>query len=240
MSSQPWRRYALGLSIANNLLRVHCYDRSGVIVSRPYDIHDKPYALIRVFASLAFADRHRLGFDPTIKITPPAKSKLFLPTRFIIASDLLAPTLKSPIGTVMGKTAKEVYEILGVVWSSGGFIGRGTTVYHVRAKRGETYEQYVLKDYWVKASEVDHEANILQLLEEKKIEGVPRLADAWNVQFNGRDDSTQALCRGLVTKHLPRSYIPRIHRRLLMSPVAFPITSFRSQRELLSALRDAV
>ncbi|KAH7920649.1 hypothetical protein BV22DRAFT_1020824 [Leucogyrophana mollusca] len=223
MSSQPWRRYALGLSIANESLRVHCYDRSGAIISRPYDIHEKPLALIRVIASLAFADRNRLGFDPTIRLA--------------LVSDLLSPSLNGPIGRVMGRAPSTVYDILEIVWSSQGFIGRGTTVYRVRSKEGK---EYVLKDYWVKANEAGHEAAILEKIASLKIDGVPTLVEKWNVQFNGQDDTTETLRKGLIMKHLPASFCARIHRRLLMTPVGFPISSFRSQRELLSGLRDVI
>lgn len=71
LRSQPWRRFILGLSIARDLLRIHYYDRSGAIVSRPINIHEDPRRAIRVISAAAFADRSYIGFDPTIEISPP-------------------------------------------------------------------------------------------------------------------------------------------------------------------------
>lgn len=41
LSSQPWRRYALAISIANDELRVYLFDRSGVVISPPINIHKR-------------------------------------------------------------------------------------------------------------------------------------------------------------------------------------------------------
>jgi len=38
-SSQPGCRFLFVLSIANQEFHVHMFDRSGVVHSRPYDIH---------------------------------------------------------------------------------------------------------------------------------------------------------------------------------------------------------
>lgn len=71
LRSQPWRRFVLGFSIARSFMRIHYYDRSGAIISRPVDIHDDPRKVIDSIAAAAFADRSLIGFDPTIEISPP-------------------------------------------------------------------------------------------------------------------------------------------------------------------------
>lgn len=71
LRSQPWRRFVLGFSVAHDLMRLHYYDRSGAIVSRPIDIHNEPRKFVRAIAAAALADRSHIGFDPTIEISPP-------------------------------------------------------------------------------------------------------------------------------------------------------------------------
>ncbi|KAH7918500.1 hypothetical protein BV22DRAFT_1134545 [Leucogyrophana mollusca] len=180
---------------------------------------------------------NRLGFDPTIRVTPQPTKPSFPPTKLALVSDLLLPSLNSPIGCVMGRAPSTVYDILEIVWSNQGFIGRGTTVYCVRSKEGK---EYVLKDYWVKANEAGHKAAILEKIVSLKIDGVPTLVEKWNIPFNGQDDTTETLRKGLITKHLPASFCAHIHRCLLMTPVGLSITLFRSQREPLSGLCDVI
>ena len=63
--------------------------------------------------------------------------------------------------------------------------------------------------------------------------GVPELVSAWTVNIEGTDDKTDA-------RRFPLSYSSevRIHRRLLMKPVAIPISEFESAQELLSVFID--
>ena len=125
--------------------------------------------------------------------------------------------------------------------SSSGFIGRGTVCWHVRlvdAGPGEANEgkidsnDYVLKDNWVDEDLVDHEASILSHI--AGIKGVPVLVQSWTVQYKGEDDTT--------LRYRPAAWSPfekfvnRVHRRQLLRPVGSPLSSFRSQKELLLGL----
>ena len=68
---QPWRRFVLGLSIANDDLHFHFYDRTGSAISPPFNIHEHPDHLIYILSALAFGYHSCLGFDPSIRISPP-------------------------------------------------------------------------------------------------------------------------------------------------------------------------
>ncbi|KAH7917435.1 hypothetical protein BV22DRAFT_1135408 [Leucogyrophana mollusca] len=125
----------------------------------------------------------------SIRVTPQPTKPSFLPTKLALISDLLSPSLNGPIDRVMGHAPSTVYDILEIIWSSQGFISRGTTVYCVRSKEGK---EYVLKDYWVKAN--GHKAAILEKIMSLKIDGIPMLVEKWNIQFNGQDDTTETLC----------------------------------------------
>lgn len=67
---QPWRRFVLCMSLCQKEMRVHFYDRSGAVVSPPFDINAEPHFFIAVLSAVVFGPRLSVGFDPTISISP--------------------------------------------------------------------------------------------------------------------------------------------------------------------------
>ncbi len=66
------------------------------------------------------------------------------------------------------------------------------------------------------------------------VEGVPRLIDWEDIACHGEIDSTAARRVGL-------SYAEeRVHRRLVMEPIAKPLSEFESKKELIQAFADIV
>jgi Fungal protein kinase len=184
----------------------------------------------RIIQASANADDSILGFDPTLRIDalhPPPRS------------------FPSPIGTVEIDGIN--YDIISILWTSNGFIGRCTNAFHVRPQgapphivngRLDEYD-FVVKDSWLDEYLASHEEDIYEHI--SGIKGVPTLLKTWTVQNAGDDDST--------LRHRPSSwdrrelspeYVTRIHRRLLMAPVGSPLSSFRSQREFLGGLITAL
>ena len=214
-SSQPGRRFIFALSIANQEFRVHMFDRSGVVHSRPYDIHRSPCPLLCMLTMLAFGDPQDIGYDPTLTFSPP------IPRVLIAAKKLKKPNL----GTI--KVDSLIYTIVRRIFFSCLIHGRGTSCWHVRYLG----KDYVIKDSWVHDSRATREESILRLIQ--GVIGVPELVLAWTVNIEGTDDKTDA-------RRFPLSYSSevRIHRRLLMKPVAIPISEFESARELLSVFID--
>jgi len=70
MVDQPWRRFVLGLSLANEELRVHFYDHSGGSISPPFNIHVEPDSFLYIVGGLVFGIHSCISFDMTIKISP--------------------------------------------------------------------------------------------------------------------------------------------------------------------------
>lgn len=148
------------------------------------------------------------------------------------------PLPTKPIGWVDGPDG-EKYEILKMVWSSQGLVGRGTACYCVRDPN--TNQVFAMKDYWVDKNQLDHESNILRRLD--GIQGIPIVVKAWNVPFQGQPDSTLRIrapyknLRANIKRAIGKG---RIHRRILMTPFATSILNFSSVEELISALCDIV
>ena len=87
---------------------------------------------------------------------------------------------------------------------------------------------------WLEKDLVNHECSILEHI--AGIEGVPTVIKAWKVQFGGQDDTTLCHRPGEWDPTLTLCYVTCVHWCLLMTPVGSPLTSFRSQSELLHGL----
>ena len=64
--SQPGQRFFFTISIAHQEFHTHMFDRSGVVHSQPYNIHQFPRTLLCILALLVFCKPKQVGYDPTI------------------------------------------------------------------------------------------------------------------------------------------------------------------------------
>lgn len=249
---QPWRTFVLGISLAKNQLRLHYYDRSGVIISCPIDMKSDAKRVVDITTTLVYGHRSRLGYDPTIYINEDLLDQQQSATpspptaRNLLAVDQTAPLIPSQnppivIGWVTIPGRKKL-DILGIVWTSDGLVGRGTTCYRVRDPA--TLQEYALKDYWVDALSIDHETQMLRKL--KDIPGVPDAVLSWTVGEEGNVNvqgfkapqntiDARACYNASDLSHQMLLAIGncRVHRRILMTPFAAPIYTFASLKELV-------
>jgi hypothetical protein len=229
LCSQPWRRYVLAFSLADDELQIHLFDRSGVVVSPPIKLHANVSETCQIVYTFARANPVVLGFDPMVRI---------------FDSHILRPPSSSSVGTI--DIERHTYDIISILWTSNGFIGRCTNTFHVRIQHapppliyGEVDEyDYVVKDGWLEVDLINHEQSILDHI--AGTEGVPKLLKAWTVKNEGRDDSTDLNRPNVWDPSLAPRYVTRIHRRLLMAPLGSPLSSFKSQKELLLGLIEGL
>ena len=235
MIKQPWRRFVLALSFSRLELHLHYYDRSGGSISPPFHLQCNPQEFLFILACVVFGPRSCIGFDDTINIIAqvPVPSPLLAPSLTTIASmnhipvASLSPSSTQEIcGTIRVKG--DVYEVLGILFSSTGFIGRGTVCYLVRCNG----RIYVIKDHWV-AGDPSHEANML--LRVQGIKGVPSLVDYWQVEVvDGVIEKTERYREECFRSKMKTV---RTHVRLVMTPQVRPLTCFTSRKELVIAIR---
>ncbi|KIJ57561.1 hypothetical protein HYDPIDRAFT_34987 [Hydnomerulius pinastri MD-312] len=69
-ATQVGQCFLFALSIANQHLCLHMFDRSGVVHSRSYDIHRSPHMLLRMLCMLSFGLPQDVGYDPTFTFCP--------------------------------------------------------------------------------------------------------------------------------------------------------------------------
>ena len=142
-----------------------------------------------------------------------------------------SPETMPSMGTI--QVGETIYDIMAILFSSTGFLGRGMVCYLVR-RDGEFY---VIKDHWVQ-NELKRYQNPLQEVNMMKlvqgIDSVPVLVDFWMVEvLPGVPDVTQ---RYRQEKWWRNMISTQTHIRLIMKPYACPLTMFRTKKELVSCL----
>ncbi|KAG2046081.1 hypothetical protein BDR06DRAFT_1015037 [Suillus hirtellus] len=220
MREQPWRRFILVLTIACNKLRLHYFDRSGLIISRPVSILTNSVRLLEVLNTLTLVHTNTLGYDPTMHMCDPTCMGTHLNLR------------ENAKGWIEGPD-KAHLSIMSVLWRSQGFFSHGTICYRVQTLDGL---KYALKDCWVAEDRRNHEVTVLRMVE--GIPNVVKLVADWDVLYDGEPDCTYRIR----ASHGVRSsgFIRRFHRRLLLTPCGEPLLTYSSKHELLRAFHDFV
>jgi hypothetical protein len=118
------------------------------------------------------------------------------------------------------------FEVVKRVHALRSLFGRGTQVWIVV----HSGLKYILKDSWVREDHIHNEVATLRRIKgHKGLEGhVPKLIYGGNVIINGVEDS--------IRRYRSAHCIHRIHRRIIISPVGEPITSFKSKKEFIQAM----
>lgn len=211
---QDDRRFIVTLAFAGTDFVVCYFDRAGVITSEVHSMTsiEGAVVLVRALSGIRLAPRSRLGFDPTI-FTKDGE-------RFIQVDSQ---------GTVD--------EILETVFIFRGIKGKGTVVYKCLDPEGN---HVAVKDAWIDEARLYKEPEILAAIKKKGgITGILDMLAHWIVQVDGVPDSTDWI-RSEFEPPSPSKIETRFHHRMVLSPYAVPINQFRSRREFLLGLRDAV
>lgn len=108
--------------------------------------------------------------------------------------------------------------------------GRATQCWQV--SRGD--EQFIIKDSWIATTRMSNEIDTLKHIQ--GIQCVPRFIAGEDVTLsNKKPNSTESRRQGITSFEENR-----VRRRLVTQPVAEPIESFSSKKELIGALLDIV
>ncbi|KAJ3557294.1 hypothetical protein NM688_g1548 [Phlebia brevispora] len=156
----PCRRSTLGFTIENTTMRLWYCDRSEIVCSEPFNfIIDRKW-LVHFCLSVAYAEPHDLGWDPTMQQTEHGRYDI---------------SVHSPDGTTV------VYRTLELLSRSGveTLKGRGTRVWKVvRVEHGvESGTPMVLKDTWVDPDRESEGAVLEKLRDAKRKPDLQRFVD---------------------------------------------------------------
>ncbi|OJA20645.1 hypothetical protein AZE42_11155 [Rhizopogon vesiculosus] len=225
MREQLWRCVIVYFTISTDFLRTHYIDHSGLIMSRPVNIHSYPVLVTEAIGTVSLADLKLLGFDDTIHMCTHCRG----------SHTNLAD---GAMGWVYDNSGKQ-YSIMEVLWKSQGVFCEGTACYRIRDP--DDRMDYAMKDCWVTEEKRYHEVDVL-----KKVKGIPNvveLMDHWDVKFGDQDDCTSLIRQQYDIPLKDRgddSFCNRYHWRLVMKPCGVPLSHFRSRKELICAFCDFV
>ncbi|KAI6021147.1 hypothetical protein EDC04DRAFT_2901404 [Pisolithus marmoratus] len=193
MRSDPCRRATFGVTIENTSMRLWFTCRAVTLVSKPFNFLTEPEHLIYFFSSLAFANDHELGWDPTIR-------------RVCVGGK---PQYDITVRTDEGKDL--VYQSTRIIsdFNADALRGRGTRIFEVCLKSQDRKsvkdaEPAVLKDCW-RDSDRDREDTILEQIftDLRNHKGIHQADEArkyfltvlaaGNVMVDGNIDGTDSL-----------------------------------------------
>ena len=168
------------------------------------------------------SDSHFVDF-----IAPPPFPHAHPTPQLVDSTCQISPSdTPNPIGEI--RVHDVTYQILEILFSSGGFLGRGTVIYLVEREG----KQYIIKDHWVENPH--HEATMMTRVE--GIRGIPQLVDSWVVEIRpGVVDITSRYCSEECQLSMK---VIRTHVHKVTSPHGRPLTKFRTKRELIQCIRD--
>jgi hypothetical protein len=154
------------------------------------------------------------------------------PPQLEIPQDPLCRTFSDPMGRII--VNDHAYDILKVIFSSQGLVGRSTICY--LARRGD--EEYIIKDHWVLRSK-DAVLNEVEMLQDMQgVHDVPELVEYWLVEIapNKVDETMDYQYKVLGSiKGTSHMYVC-----LVLKPCARPLHAFQTKLELVSALQDII
>ncbi|KIK11899.1 hypothetical protein PISMIDRAFT_19139 [Pisolithus microcarpus 441] len=183
--SQPSRCFVVALSLARQEFHLHIFDRSGAIHSLGHSLHRAADLFTHVIYTLTFGSPDILGFDPTFIDPTLSPSILYRPRS--------APALQMSRAIYVCETA---YTVLCHIYVSHLIQGRGTSSWLM--KKGK--KLYVIKDYWTHKGRKHTEEQILVKI--KGLLGVSQLVEAWTIQTEGANETTDWLWPAFLVRNM--------------------------------------
>ncbi|TRM56474.1 hypothetical protein BD626DRAFT_619197 [Schizophyllum amplum] len=212
-ATQQDRLYHVGLALGGDVVQLACYDRAGLVLSVPCNVHDTPVIFARMIMGLTLLDKTHGGKDPSIV----SRNGL----RFVTVGGL-------------------EYEIAETLSITKDIHGR-TTCW--RCRLPDSDQDFVVKNVWADKKRPITEGEFLEMAaslegvadvvcEETVLrpDGMPYTTTVLRDALGGTSE------RWAIIGHIPQLEL----RRLVLKPYARPLQEFASKEELLSVLRDSV
>ena len=241
------------------------WDRSGAIVTERFNCAKRPYFLAQFFWRFSHLNPEHKGHDTSVSPVP----KAFPPQILDTLRERISPTEPSktsknssrkqtpvPPPTPPPVNPKEfrIFKVPDrknpeeekdfVVWlrelsdeyTARSPFGRGTRL--MLAYDVEKNVIFFLKDYW-RAEGVDKEGDIYELLESHRVPNIPPFGKGNDVRKHAT--FTDVLKAEGAEWALPSKEMTSYkHYRMTLDVVARPLTSFKSSREFVGAIADAM
>jgi len=238
-AGSQFRVHTFTLSICGRFARFIRWDRSGATVTQSFDYIKEPHTLASFFWRYAHLNQSQRGYDASVSPASPEDLQQIQHVehrlrkdnpahrefRIIMVPDRDDPKVETPfiISFPPKYTARSPF-------------GRATRP--MLAFSMETREVVFLKDYW--RADVDgmmKEGKIYALLESK---GVPNIAPFGKGNDVRHHATLTHTLRNENWACWSRDMVPLSQYRMSLDVVALLLTSFKSSREFVSAIADAM
>ncbi|KAF6747060.1 hypothetical protein DFP72DRAFT_781367, partial [Ephemerocybe angulata] len=209
------RLFVRALLITEETVYLVHFDRSGVYLSRPINIHKDPYTFVRLVVGLSSCDEHVLGLDTSVSWTVDRRTGRKVSGK-VRAQDSDGSLIEYEICMAMPPFVRATIR------------GRGTVCY--RAIHPKERTEVIIKDSWRTDTRFP-ESTFLKA--GKDIDGVVKILayedNCGETRFYRHED-----------KHPHPSFHNRIKSRIVMSHCTGPLDTFTTRFQLIAALRDAI
>ena len=211
LAKQINRRFVISLGLHQYHMYLGIICRAGVIYIKCFSITSKVRLFLRILLGILFAEDKYLGYDPTMHIN------------------------KDGTGTV--RVRDRVLRIKREAFRCCTIRGRATTVLICEMEDSTNPGSKItvaLKDTWVIEGRRPDEGQLYRKANRKKVQNIPTLIDAWDVEFDGLLDRTSNI------PGFAEGFEVRIHRRFIFREYGESLAFFSSKIEFLYALIDAL
>ncbi|KAF7970572.1 hypothetical protein HWV62_23679 [Athelia sp. TMB] len=233
------RRFVFGLTLAGSKMAVYLADRSGVLGSEHFDIHQasrllfraEPKKLIRVILAMATMEHHRLGWDPTLTVYDPDKPTEGTPS--YLAGRPVAASAKERIWRVeiqkpeapgsfkMSQTEVEFFLLCKPISLQHGdaILGRCTRIWKAillsaMGKDASQQQYFIVKESW-RDIRRPVEGDLYAQMGE--CDGITKLHSYGIVRVADEDDTTENIRNKLTACGRPRDINAKQNRAARMS-----------------------
>ncbi|KAJ2915009.1 hypothetical protein MD484_g5421, partial [Candolleomyces efflorescens] len=210
---QPNRRFVRVLGIIGHYMRLFHFDRSGAQYTPPLNFDNNPRTFVRLILGLSSPNEADLGLDTSIQWR-------------VVNGRKVSGTLT----TRTAENADRVYHLADVdpFFSRSQIFGCGTTCWAVSDP--ESGEKLLVKDTWrLDNGSAEH-------VHLKEAVGLPGVAQMISCEPN-RGHTKDLRSPGTDE---PLNFEDRIETRVIIKRYGHPIIYFKSAKQLLCALRDAI
>ncbi len=184
--AQPGRRFVLGFSLREALMRLIMFDRSGGVASDEFNVHENGRRFVRAIVAFQMMHDQQMGLDPTIRVDSEGR-KLVSVVRDSVHEDIVLDKVLA--------TTKAISS-------------RGTTVWKGYRLNDTSGNAIVVKDTWQLLERPD-EGELLRRVKE----GAQHLVTYYHhevVQVNCCRDGADLIRKGLAEG---RGKIAKLHVR---------------------------
>ncbi|KAF8919368.1 hypothetical protein CPB85DRAFT_1429982 [Mucidula mucida] len=253
LSEQLDRRFVFGLTIGPKHMTVWLHDRSGVLgTSESFDIHQDPHSFIRVIGAFSVLPAEQLGFDTQMKekqwVITTNGNEQYLTVKALSISR--ARVMHGPASLVWavvafkdGQVTSKKILVLKQCWRPVGSKSEQEMLLKVKNAAADmtdtSGEDFVVHVQLEETITMSGKEDITGSLIRKglQVSASKRTLDAAEryLRVNMTDDDIISIVA--VTSSRPTS---RIHTRLLLSTFGWPLKNFKTRREAVRGIRDAV